>query len=121
VTTADGLAGSVHNVATATGFCGCRAAVKAVKAAAVVATKRDTHSHPTTPPAPRLHPSAPTGSGGPGGSGDPAPIVPGLPFTGAMGVAWAIRLGLMGVAVGAFLLLAARRQRDDEGPDQLVV
>ena len=40
ISTADAKAGAVHNVATATASCGCKAEVKAVKAAAVVATKR---------------------------------------------------------------------------------
>jgi hypothetical protein len=110
VTNADASAGAVHNVATAVGTCGCRAAVKAVKAAAVVATKKQTggsgHHHGGH------HPSDPSD---PPASRDP--IVPGLPFTGAMGVTWAVRGGLMALFVGAFLLVVTRR-RDDEDEQQ---
>src|SRR6185437_15141623 len=42
ITAADAAAGAVHNVATASGDCGCKAQVKAVRAAAVVATKKAT-------------------------------------------------------------------------------
>jgi hypothetical protein len=112
ITAADATAGAVHNVATATGQCGCRAAVKAVKAAAVVATK-DTSTHHPTDPGHHHHPTDPPS--------DPAsPIVPGLPFTGAMGVAWAIRGGLMALAVGAFLIIVGRR-RDDEDDEPAAV
>jgi uncharacterized repeat protein (TIGR01451 family) len=111
ITAADATAGAVHNVATATGQCGCRAAVKAVKAAAVVATKDTSTHHPTDPGHHRHHPADPPSDP----PSDPAsPIVPGLPFTGAMGVAWAIRGGLMALAVGAFLIIVGRRRDDDE-------
>jgi hypothetical protein len=110
VTSADAKAGAVHNVATATAACGCKAEVKAVKAAAVVATKRKAPSRPPVKPS---RPSKPS---------DPAsPIVPGLPFTGAMGITWAIRGGLMALGVGAFLLIAARRRRDEDEDDAIVV
>ncbi len=108
ITAADATAGAVHNVATATGQCGCRAAVKAVKAAAVVATKQTGTHHPTDPG--RHHPTDPP-------SDPAAPIVPGLPFTGAMGVAWAIRGGLMALAVGAFLIIVGRRRDDEDEED----
>ena len=39
-----------------------------------------------------------------------------LPFTGAMGVVWAIRGGIAALLAGAFLLLIARRRRDDDDP-----
>jgi hypothetical protein len=41
-------------------------------------------------------------------------IVPGLPFTGARGVAWAIRGGLLALVAGAFLLVVARRRDEDD-------
>jgi uncharacterized repeat protein (TIGR01451 family) len=112
ITAADAAAGAVHNVATATGSCGCRAAVKAVKAAAVVATKKSAvqpphHHHASDPPTPS-DPQAPP-------SDPAAPIVPGLPFTGAMAVDWAVRGGLMAIVIGAFLLVATRRRRDEGG------
>ena len=122
ITTADAKAGAVHNVATATGDCGCKASVKAVKAAAVVATKKTvapaTSSHPTTP----SHPTKPTAPGHPSTAGDPAdptaardaPVVPGLPFTGAMGVVWAVRAGLAALGAGFFLIVVARRRRDED-------
>ncbi|MDP9220961.1 MAG: hypothetical protein M3P23_10545, partial [Actinomycetota bacterium] len=107
ITDADAAAGAVHNVATAVGQCACRAAVKAVKAAAVVATQK--HATP-----PQTHPSHPSDPADPPHRADPAdPIVPGLPFTGAMGIAWAIRGGLMALAVGAFLLVVTRRRKDE--------
>ena len=117
ITAADATAGAVHNVATATGQCGCRAAVRAVKAAAVVATKKAAGkppSHPTRP----THPTHPTHP-------DPrtTPVsratrwrrsCPGLPYTGAMGVAWAVRGGLAALVIGAFLLIATRRRHDED-------
>jgi hypothetical protein len=109
VTSADASAGSVHNVATATGFCACRAAVKAVKAAAVVATKKQAPTDPSDPPQPSH----------PGHHWPESPvIVPGLPFTGAMGVAWAIRGGLMALVVGAFLLIVTRRRDEDDDDER---
>jgi hypothetical protein len=88
ITAADQQAGVVHNVATVIGDCGCNATVLAVHAAAIVPT----HQVPA-----------------------PATVVPGLPFTGAMGVVWAVRGGLALMLVGAFLVLATRRRRQNEG------
>jgi uncharacterized repeat protein (TIGR01451 family) len=109
VTTVDANAGAVHNVATATGFCACRAAVKAVKAAAVVATKKPAPKDPVDPPTPshpgRHWPQGPV-------------IVPGLPFTGAIGVTWAARGGLMALIVGAFLLVVTRRRDEDDDDER---
>ncbi len=107
ISTADAKAGAVHNVATATGSCGCKAEVKAVKAAAVVATKRAASDPPSSHPA---HPGS-----------DPSPIVPGLPYTGAMGITWAIRGGLMALTIGAFLLIVTRRRREDDGDEPVCV
>ena len=90
ITTAEAKAGIVHNTATATGSCGCNATVKAVHAAAVVPTSKAT----TTT----------------------AAVIPHLPFTGAMGVVWAVRGGIAALLLGAFLLLVARRRREDDDP-----
>ena len=90
ITTAEAKAGIVHNTATATGSCGCTATVKAVHAAAVVPTSKAT----TTT----------------------AAVIPRLPFTGAMGVVWAVRGGIAALLLGAFLLLVARRRREDDDP-----
>ena len=77
----------MHNVATATGSCGCSATVLAAHAAAIVPTTKVS---------------------------TPATVVPGLPFTGAMGVVWAVRGGLALLLAGAFLLVLTRRRRDEE-------
>ena len=42
------------------------------------------------------------------------PVVPGLPFTGAMGVVWAVRAGLVALGAGFFLIIVARRRRDED-------
>ncbi len=92
ITTTEADAGIVHNTATATGSCGCNATVKAVHAAAVVPTAKAITKTTTSS------------------------VVPGLPFTGAMGVVWAIRGGIAALLAGAFLLLITRRRRDDDDP-----
>ena len=107
ITAADAKAGAVHNVATASGACACKASVKAVKAAAVVATKK------TKPPVKPHHPVPPRRPA----AAHQDPIVPGLPFTGAMGVTWAVRGGVAALLAGLFLLVVARRRRDEDEDD----
>ena len=91
ITTAEANAGIVHNTATATGSCGCTATVKAVHAAAVVPTsKAQDHDHRS--------------------------VIPRLPFTGAIGIVWAVRGGIAALLLGGLLLLVARRRREDDDP-----
>jgi hypothetical protein len=38
-----------------------------------------------------------------------------------MGVAWAVRAGLMAMAIGAFLIIVTRRRRDEDEDDAVIV
>ncbi len=90
ITAADAKAGVVHNVATATGDCGCAAHVEAAHAAAIVPTAK---------------------------VAVPATVVPGLPFTGAMGVVWCVRAAIAFLLAGAFLMIATGRRRRRQPPE----
>ena len=93
ITAADAAQGVVHNVATATGSCGCSATVLAAHAAAIVPTTKVS---------------------------TPATVVPGLPFTGAMGVGLGRpRRPRCCCWPAAFLLLLTRRRRDEDGRGRL--
>jgi uncharacterized repeat protein (TIGR01451 family) len=107
ITAADAQAGVVHNVATATGDCGCSATVLAVHAAALVPTTKPSTTKPSTTKPSTTKPSTTKPS-------TPATVVPGLPFTGAMGVVWAVRGGVALLLAGGLLLLLSRRRREDE-------